>query len=461
MKSLSTRIFGLLVAVAVVAAIGATTSRDARAILPPLPNTIQQWNQIAEDTVVGSGAFQGEGEIYMSYASLAVYDAVVAIRGGFEPYGPAISAPTGASVDCAVVEAAYRTLLHYFSSFPALVTSLDGYYSEALSASNLNGCTADAGKGTSVGLAAANSIIALRTGDGRMTPIGTTSAFETKDPGPGVWRLTPPLFLVPQTPWLGSVQPFLLKKPGQFRPEPPMPLSSTQWVRQFNEIKAYGGATSTVRTSEQTATARFYTANVIRQFNLAARDLATARGLGVVDTARLLAMVNTVSADALMSVLNAKYRFLFWRPVTAIAGAGQCPPQPSAVTADGFGPVPGFDDGNRATVEDPCWRPLVTTPNHPEYPAAHGTNTSAMAEVFSEFLGTDRIDLDIHGFDAAGAPGNLDAVHHFDTAEQLRTEVINARLWGGLHYRRSSEVGVHLGQKVAHYGLNQAFKPTR
>ena len=117
-----------------------------------------------------------------------------------------------------------------------------------------------------------------------------------------------------------------------------------------------------------------------------------------------------------MSVLNAKYRFLFWRPVTAIAGAGQCLPQPSAVTADGFGSVPGFDDGNPANV---------------------------------------------HGFDAAGAAGNLDAVHHFDTVEQLRTEVIDARLWGGLHYRRSSEVGVHLGRKVAHYGLDHAFKPTR
>jgi hypothetical protein len=451
MTSLSTRILGLVVGVAVVAALGAATSRNAEAVLPPLPNTVQQWNKIAEDTVLASGAFQGEGEIYMSYESLAVYDAVVAIQGGFELYGPAISAPTGASLDCAVVEAAYRTLRHYFSTFPALVASLDGYYSEALSPSNLNGCTGDAGKGTTVGLAAANSIIALRSGDGRMTPVGTTSSFETKAPGPGVWRLTPAAFLVPQTPWLGSVQPFLLKSPGQFQPEPPIPLSSTEWVRQFNEVKRYGGATSTVRTSDETATARFYTANVIRQFNGAARDLATARGLGELETARLVAMVNTVSADALMSVLNAKYRFLFWRPVTAI--------DPTAVTADGFGPVPGFDDGNPATIEEPGWRPLVTTPNHPEYPAAHGTNTSAMAEVFSEFLGTDDIDLDIHGFDAAGLPGNLDAVHHFDTADQLRTEVINARLWGGIHYRRSSEVGVHLGLKVAHYGLNHAFRP--
>src|SRR3954453_10531757 len=140
MKSLRARIFGLLVGVVVVAAIGATTSRDARAVLPPLPNTVQQWNKIAEDTVVGSGAFQGEGEIYMSYTAAAVYDAVVAIQGGFAPYGPAISAPPGASVDCAVVEAAYRTLRHYF---PSASASLDGYYSDALSPSNLNGCTAD------------------------------------------------------------------------------------------------------------------------------------------------------------------------------------------------------------------------------------------------------------------------------------------------------------------------------
>ena len=275
-----------------------------------------------------------------------------------------------------------------------------------------------------------------------------------------MWRLTPPAFLVPQTPWLGSVQPFLLKRPGQFQPEPPVPLTSKEWVRQFNEVKTWGSATSTVRTPTESATALFYTANVIRQFNIAARDLATARALDTRDTARLLAMVNTVSADALMSVLNTKYQFLFWRPVTAIAGSGVCPTLPSAVTADGYGPVPGFDDGNAATVEDACWRPLVTTPNHPEYPAAHGTNTSAMAEVFTEFLGTDEIDLDIHGFDPTKAPGNLDAVHHFDTAAQLREEVINARLWGGIHYRRSSEVGVHLGQKVAHFGLNHAFKTT-
>jgi hypothetical protein len=443
-----TRILGLLVGLAIAAVMGGATSPAARAVLPALPNTVQQWNKIAEDTVVGSGSFQGEGEVYMSYAATAVYDAVVAIEGGYEPYGPAISAPAGASVDCAVVEAAYRTLFHYFSSNATLAGILNGHYADALS--NLNGCTADDGKGTSVGLAAANGIIAVRTGDGRLTPIATTSPFETKDPGPGVWRLTPP-FAVAQTPWLGSVQPFLLKSPGQFQTEPPTPLTSTAWVRAFDEVKTWGRATGSPRTAEQTAIARFYTANVIRQFNIAARDLATAHVLSMLQTARLLAMVNTASADALMSVLNSKYRFLFWRPVTAI--------DPTAVTADGYGPVPGFDDGNPRTAEEVGWRPLVVTPNHPEYPGAHGTNTSAMAEVFSEFLGTDNIDLDLHGFDAAGPAGNLNAVRHYDTAAELRSEVVNARLWGGIHYRFSSEAGVQLGRKVAHYGLNHAFRP--
>ena len=333
MKSLATRMFGLLVCVAVVAAIGSTTSRDAQAVLPALPNAVQQWNKIAEDTVVASRAFQGEGEIYMSYASLAVYDAVVAIQRGFVPYGPAIDAPAGASVDAAVVEAAYRTLSTYFPSScnptnatcMALGTSLLSDYNLAIAAIPNGPAKAS---GSAVGLAAANNIIALRAGDGRLTPIGTTSSFETKAPGPGVWRLTPPAFLVPQTPWDGSVQPFLLKSPGQFKPEPPVPLTSQAWVKQFNEIKEVGGATSTIRTPQQTATAWFYTANVIRQFNIAARDLATSRALDTRDTARLLAMVNSVSADALMSALNAKYRFLFWRPVTAIAGAGVCPASP-------------------------------------------------------------------------------------------------------------------------------------
>jgi hypothetical protein len=390
----------------------------------------------------------------MAYASTAVYNAVVAIEGGYEPLDSTIIAPAGASVDCAVVEAAYRTLRYYFSSFAGLVGSLDANYAEALSPSNLAGCTADGGGGTGVGLAAADEVIYNRTTgprpDGRMTPIGVSTPFPTLPPGPGVWRLTPP-FAAPQVPWVGNVRRFVLRSVDQFLPAPPPSLQSDEWVEAFNEIKAYGGAISSVRNEEQTTIAKFWSANVIRQYNRVERDLAGARGLGLLDTARLAAMVNLIGADALGSALYAKYHYLFWRPVTAI--------DPTAVIADGFGPVPGFDDDNGETVEQADWRPLLTTPNHPEYPAAHGVITSAMAEVFRSFLGTNQIDLAVHGFDPAGPAGNLDAVRHYDMPNDLRHEIIDARLWAGLHYRFSSHAGVVLGRKVAKYDLRQAFQP--
>jgi VCPO second helical-bundle domain len=448
-----------IAAIALAAAASAST-RTAAAALPP-GNTVAQWNQIAEDTVVGSGTFLPEGWLYMAYASAAVYDAVVAIKGGYEPYGPPSTAPSGTSVDAAIVEAAYRTLWAYFPpaacnpASPAAVyafclgirPSLDASYAEALAAIEPGQAKTD---GQAVGLQAANDIIALRSGDGRMTPIGVTSSFPTLPPGPGVWRLTPP-FAAPQTPWMANVRPFVLQSQDQFLPDPPPSLQSDEWADAFNEIKAYGAADSSVRTAEETAVARFWSANTIRQYNRVGREIAAARGLGLLDTARLLAMVDLVGADAVISTMDAKYHYLFWRPVTAI--------DPTAVIADGFGPVPGYDDGNPATVEQTGWRPLLTTPNFAEYPCAHCTVTSAMAEVFSTFLGTNQINLDIHGFDAGGPPGNLNAVRHFDMPNDLRHEIIDARFWAGLHYRFSGAAGIVLGRNVADYDLRHAFQP--
>jgi hypothetical protein len=433
------RILALLIASAFVVV------RAAPALLPP-GNTVQQWNKIAEDTVVGSGAFQGEGYIYMAYVSAAVYDAVVAIEGGFEPYGLAITAPPGASTDAAVVEGAYRTLVYYF---PSQAGTLGALYTEALGLIPDGTTKID---GQAVGLAAATNIIVLRTGDGRMTPIGVTSSFPRLPPASGVWRLTPP-FAAPQTPWVGDVRPFVLQSLDQFLPDPPPSLESLEWVEAFNQIKAYGALFGSVRSDEQTRTALFYSANVIRQFNRVGREIADARGVGLLEMARLAAMVNLVGADALMSTLHAKYHYLFWRPVTAI--------DPSAVILDGFGPVPGYDDGNPATVEQPGWRPLLTTPNHPEYPSAHCTITSAMAEVFATLLGTNQIDLDLHGFDPAGPPGNFNAVRHFDMPNDLRQEVIDARMWAGLHYHFSDVAGVVLGRQVAKFDLSHAFQPVQ
>ena len=334
---------------------------------------MEQWNKIAEDTVVGSGAFQSEGLLYMAYESTAVYDAVVSLEGGYRPLEPAFRVSKQASPDAAVVEAAYRILRHYF---PSSYASLDASYAEALAAIP-NGPAKVSGQ--QIGLVAANQVIRARSVDGLTMPIAITSSFPTRPPGPGVWRLTPP-YQSPQTPWVGNVRPFVLQSPSQFLPPPPPALSSPEWVAAFDEVEAYGGANSTVRTPDQTNIAQFWSANVIRQYNEVARDVADRQGLSLVKTARLAAMVNVIGADAGIAFMNAKYHYLFWRPVTAI--------DPTSVSPDGYGPVPGPDDGNPATVEQPGWRPLLVTPNHPEYPSAHGTLAAAESAVLTAFLGT-------------------------------------------------------------------------
>ena len=443
-SSSRTRVVMLLLFLAFALATNPNVSRRAHAAGP---HTVAEWNAIAENAVVRSGAFQNEGLIYMAYVAAAVYNAVVAIEGGYEAYGAALTAPAGASADAAVVEAAYRTLVHYF---PAQAPILDPLYASALDAIPPGQAKDD---GQAVGLQAANDLISLRTGDGRLTPIGTTSSFPLATPGPAVWRLTPPAFAAPQTPWVAKVVPFVLTSADQFLPDAPPSLSSLEWIEAFNDIKLYGRNTSTARSAAETRTALFWTANVIRQYNRAVRDIVRAEGLSLADSARLQAMVNVIGADAQISVMHAKYHFLFWRPVSAI--------DPTAVKpapGDGFGPIPGYDDGNAATVEETGWRPLAVTPNHPEYPAAHGSITSAMAEVFSSFLGTNRFELTIRGFDPDGPGGNLNAVRNFKTPAELRNEIIDARLWAGLHYRFSSVAGVVLGRKVARFDLQHAFR---
>src|SRR4029453_7622869 len=262
--------------------------------------------------------------------------------------------------------------------------------------------------------------------------------------------LTPP-FALPQTPGGGEMRPFVLQSLDQHLPKPPPSLQSPDWVAAFNETKAHGASNSGVRTAEQTFIAKFWSAHVVRQYTRVGRDIADARGLGLLETARAAAMINLVGADALISTFDAKYHYLFWRPVTAI--------DPTAVILDGFGPVPGFDDGNPATVEQMGWLPLMTTPNHPEYPSAHGTITSAVAEVFTTILGTNHINLDIHGFHPARPPGKRGGVRALDRGNALRHEIIDARVWAGFHYRFSDVAGVVLGRQVAKYDLRPAFQP--
>jgi hypothetical protein len=256
---------------------------------------------------------------------------------------------------------------------------------------------------------------------------------------PGVWIFAPPPSAQSaQTPWVAFTKPFMLESPSQFRPGPPLALHSHKYAVQLAEVQAYGAAGSTIRTPEQTAIAQFWNANAINQTNQTLRDLASTHLFDLVDTVRALAMGNLVDSDAGIACFDAKYHYTFWRPVTAIRNADI--------------------DGNDLTTADPTWTPLLTTPNHPEYPAAHGCLTSADAEVAAKLLDTHRIEIDIAG--ATGGGTTLTTSRHYATVEELDREIVNARVWAGLHYRDSGETGVKLGRNVAHWTLDRFFLPT-
>jgi hypothetical protein len=415
----------LLVVVAIAATALTLGAGTGRAVTLPPGNAAQQWDKIAEDTVVGSGAFQGEGFVYLAYVSEAMDRAV----------NP--GERNGQNADAAVAQAAYDVLAHYF---PTQEANLSALHDAALAAVPDGAAKRN---GIMYGDLAAARVLRERVGDGLTTPIATTSPYTPLAPGPGVWRRTPPAYAPAQTPWMGNMRPFILDNPGHFMPAPPPSLQSQDWVDDYNEVKSLGQSNSATRTADQTATAVFFAANVPRQFNLLARTIATNMNLDVPQTARLVAMVNMVGADAMISMMHAKYHFQFWRPITAI--------DPASVTSDGLGPVAGFGDGNTLTMEQAGWTPLLATPNHPEYPSAHCTITSAIGEVIARFMGSDAINIDLVG------NAGFNVTRHYATVQDLRTDVGNARVWGGLHYRFSTVAGLQLGKEVADYDLDHAF----
>jgi hypothetical protein len=416
----------LLAAVAVASVVAGVPA--AHAVTLPPGNAAQQWDRIAEDTVVGSGAFQGEGFVYLAYVSAAMDGAV----------NP--GERNGQSADAAVAQAAYDVLVHYF---PARAADLTALHDAALDAVPVG---ATKRNGIKFGDLAAAKVLRDRADDGLTTPIATTSVVSPLPFGPGVWRLTPSAYAAPQTPWLGNMRPFILRSGDQFLPPPPPSLQSQEWVSAFDEVRDYGAKNNSLRDQQQTDTAFFWGANTNRQYNGLARAIATTMNLDVPSTARLLAMVNEVAADASISFMAAKYHYLFWRPVTAI--------DPMSVTADGFGVVPGPDDGNPLTAEQTGWRPLLTTPNHPEYPSAHSTVTAALMQVLTRFMGTDQLNIDIVGNTAVTG---VSITRHYATADDLLTDVRNGRIWAGLHYRFSTNAGAAMGTAIGDYDLAHAF----
>jgi hypothetical protein len=403
-----------------------------------IPNAVGCWNAIGVQAVRAGSPYQGQGLLYMSYSQAAVYDAITKIKGRYVPYDP-FDVPSnvnvaGASSDAAAATAAYTMLSSTFmglSTTAGLQTKYDTYIADLVGLG-----VPGIADGVAIGLASANDLIHDRAGD-RNESI-------TFNPGPltpGGWTFAPsPSLQSAQLPWLGVMRPLMIESPSQFRPGPPPALSSDEWAQEFNEVKAKGNVNAplSVRSAAETAVAKFWNANAVNQSNQGFQDAAINHAMDVVDAARMLAMGNMVDADSAIACFDAKYHYLFWRPVRAIQNAGI--------------------DGNDATVADPNWSPLITTPNHPEYPAAHGCLTGAEAETYSVALDTNRIDVTIRG-SADGMPNNWASVRTYDKVNDLQREIVNARVWAGLHYRESGVEGVGIGRKVAHWTLKRYFLP--
>jgi hypothetical protein len=391
-------------------------------------DVVLDWNAHAAKAIVTvGGQVPPRALIRLAMVHLAIYDAVNAIEGApFEGYASVPVVDNPASEEAAVATAAHDVLV---ALFPTQAADLDAKYATSLAALPDDGAKAN---GIAVGQQAASAILIKRAEDGRDATVTYTPGS-----GPGVWVPTPPAFLAAQAPETPFVQPFALKSASQFRPDPPFSLTSEDWARDYNEIKALGPAVGSIRTPEQTDIARFWSDNPPLQWNRAWRALSVAKGLGLADNARYFAMLATASADALIACWDAKFFYNFWRPVTAIRA--------------------GDTDGNSETAPDPAWIGLIITPNHPEYPAAHGCFSGASTETLNYLFGTDEVVFSMD----SNVAGVVNPVRTFDRLSDALEEVLDARIYGGMHYRNSTRIGANVGKEVSRFTTRHFFRPAK
>ena len=415
-------------AVAVLAALALTgpavlTPGAAQAGTTPAANAVITWNAHAQ-TAIYEVARQAPNVTGRSFAMVqgAVYDAVNAIAG--TPYQPYLIAPRsrrGDSADAAVASAAYHVLR---SLFPAQADALTAQYDAALAA--VPDGRSKRG-GIAVGEQAAAAMIEARRGDGAFGD-------GTWNPGtaPGQWRPTPPTFAQDGA-WLADLRPFVIDSAAGYRTAGPPPLTSARWARELNEIKALGSATSTVRTVDQTQAALWWHDRRLGEWEIK-RGLARSQHLGTLQTARMFAMADIANADALTACFNEKKHWNFWRPVTAVQLADT--------------------DGNPATTADPAWMPLVVTPPFPDHTSGHTCSTSAIMLALRTFFGRD--DLSFSAFSADSG-----TTRSFTSFSQALAEVVEARIWAGVHFRSADVQGVQIGTRVARDVLAREFHRRR
>jgi hypothetical protein len=398
---------------AVPATVGATGESSA---------AILDWNVNATTAIV-TVAKQPPAAAILSYAMVegAVYDAVNAIDGGHQPYLAAPFADGSESKSAAAAAAAHDVLV---GLFPAQAATLDTQLATTLG-------TIPAGPAKSAGMAigqsAAATMMAARTNDGRFG-----SSVAVPGTAPGQWRPTLPAFAIDPVSWVGNVRPFLQPRGDLFRSDGPNVLTSAAYAADLNEVESLGSATSTTRTADETDAAIWWQDHGVALWNRMLRNISVGQGLDIIGAARLMAMTDLAGADALISCWNDKYYYSFWRPITAIRLADT--------------------DGNPATVADPTWTPLIATPAFPDHPSGHLCLSGAIVNTLQAFFGTDKIAF-------SAFSNNSGTTRHFSRFSGALKEVLDARVWGGIHFRTADVQGSVIGLKVSHYLVKHFFAP--
>jgi membrane-associated phospholipid phosphatase len=382
---------------------------------------VTDWNLIsANATLTASPALAPVAQArVMAIMQVSVHDAVNAITGEYETYRDRGDAPSGASPEAAAIAAAYHAIKGLFGASSAL----DALYADSLSDYSIDAADPGLGFGRDVALA----VLASRMNDG-----WSVAQFNYTAPGagqPGIWeRLTSTPALLPG--W-GAVTPFVLRSSDQFFPEPPPALASEQYAKDYNEILAIGRLNSQTRTQLQTDIALFWRASPVAIWNPMIHQALGANPRNLSETARIFALVWLASADAGIACWEAKYHYNYWRPQPAI--------------------VRGAEDGNNDTVADGTWLPLLTTPPHPEYPSGHSSNSGAIAGILALLFGDDPgVQLIVT---------QTGITRMWDRFSEASDEVVDARVYSGIHFRTADDVGAILGKQVARFVFTHALTP--
>jgi hypothetical protein len=387
---------------------------------PARADTVADWNKHATDALIVTAAQPPTVAFpHLAMVQGAVYDAVNAIDRRHEPYLAAPRARHWYSKDAAAATAAFRVLA---GIVPAQQGALQELYLQSL-AGIPPGRARDGG--IAVGETAAAVMLAARADDGRFGPFRFPVGTE-----PGQWRPVLPAFVNDPNAWLARLRPFLLRSADQFASRGPDPLDSHRYARDFAEVKDVGSLTSTTRTADQTDMARFWVESAAASWNRIARDLAGRQRFGVSGEARLFAMINLTAADAAIACWDDKARWAFWRPITAIREAGT--------------------DGNPATEADPEWLPLIATPPYPDHPSGHGCVSGSIVATLQDFFHTDRVR-----FSSLSASSGTS--RKFTRFSQAIEEIVDARVYSGIHFRKADEAGARIGRQVADWRKRHFF----